>query len=232
MRLLESSVERPVHVESISEEYYRLSQCPCDCGGHWVVQSHTKTRPPNGDPAVAHDRLDAVCPGCGTRRTFHFAVDVEAQRYQDEIDKMRAELGLAGDDAPTGQVGDGPSTYYSAILRVMVVMMMIDGQIDDDEIAVLQDIFRELTNHSLRLQEIRDSIEEANIETTSEYLQALGPSLSAEHKEQIIRAALMIALADGEVRDVEQGYIAEIAFDLGVSRQQVTAIWSALSADA
>lgn len=123
---------------------------------------------------------------------------------------------------------DFEAEYFSAIKKVMIHMLLADGIIEDSEVDAVRGIYENLTGQAIDEDALRfeiHSIEGAN-EDLSRVLLTLQGSLNDAGKALVIKAALAVALADGEFPDEERALILQIGKDLGMSSAQLRAILS------
>ncbi len=122
--------------------------------------------------------------------------------------------------------------YESAIRRVMLHVMWSDGRATDDEIATVAAVYRQVTGKDLPEDVVRAQSEgiESEGEDLLGSLQELAPHLNEAGKGLVVRAAIMVAMADGEVDPGEQALISTIAGTLGVSGAQLQNIIAELAA--
>ena len=72
------------------------------------------------------------------------------------------------------------AVYTEAVKRVMTMMMLADGKIEQDEVATIRGIFNEIAERDLSKEELENEIEDCNNNPTSmkEYLKTIGPMLN------------------------------------------------------
>jgi len=109
--------------------------------------------------------------------------------------------------------------YFSAIKKVMIHMLLADGIIDVSEIDEAMNIYLKITDKDIDEDQFRAEIDDIkrSKEPMGTLLTRLQGSLNSEGKEMVIRAALAVAMADGEFQEEEQVLITEIAQDLGMT---------------
>jgi len=111
------------------------------------------------------------------------------------------------------------------ILRAMLAMAAADGSLDEREIGLVQQTYRELSAKDLAREDITKAAE-ANAKAGDflAELASVSTRLSAPTKEQIIRAAYLVLLADNEAASDEDKTLAQIATALEVPEVQLKAI--------
>lgn len=119
--------------------------------------------------------------------------------------------------------------YHSAIKKVMIHILLADGVIDDAEIETSIDIYKKITGNEITAASFRNEIDviQANKqENLSSCLHNLQGVLNDEGKELVIKAALYVALADGEFQQEEQELLGKIGSDLGMTNAHIQGVVS------
>ena len=111
------------------------------------------------------------------------------------------------------------SMYFLGIKRVMTMMMLADGRIDDEEKATIKDIMHKLTKEELSDIELQEEIDfctddPSNMET---YIKTLFPHLNEQGREMVYKAGYYISIADGDLDDREEKLLQKIAKILQLS---------------
>jgi uncharacterized tellurite resistance protein B-like protein len=116
------------------------------------------------------------------------------------------------------------AAYQRGIKHVMVQMMVADGSIAPEEMQLLRGVYRSVANQVLTDEEVQA---ELNYVTTTEnlsvYLKQLGATLNDHGKGAVLKAAILVAGADGSIAAKEQELLGTMADALGVSRDTLTA---------
>lgn len=120
--------------------------------------------------------------------------------------------------------------FHSVMLRVMVMMMLADGVIDEEEISAIIEVHQQLTNQLLTEQEIRAEAAQAQTDGSGidVYLASIAGNLNDMGKEMVVRSAFMVASADGEFQIEEQQLISEIGSALGMTPAHFNGVLSEL----
>ena len=136
------------------------------------------------------------CQGCrGTYET-----DVLEQNEGSERDKVEAQ-------------------FLSVMRRVMVDMMMADGDMDAQELETLKTIYQEIGRKPLsqdRLDAELRRLKNDGERRTVAYLRDEGSFLNEEGKLLVLKAALAVAAADGQFQAEEQILVSSYADALNV----------------
>lgn len=124
--------------------------------------------------------------------------------------------------------------FQRAVKRIMVMMCLADGVVDDDEIETIKRVYGRIANREISDEEVSDEVVAAMQEggTVRDYLGGIVSSLNDAGKELVIKAAFFVAAADGEFQDEEQVLLAEIGRALELRPGRVNRIIDALLSDA
>ncbi|MDF1662969.1 MAG: TerB family tellurite resistance protein, partial [Planctomycetota bacterium] len=107
---------------------------------------------------------------------------------------------------PLAEYQKARETIEQAICRVMIAMMLSDGDINEAEKKVVYEIFTHLAGEELseaQFQREKTNVEMASFDL-SEYLQSIAEELNDDGKEKVMRGAFMVAAADGVFHDEER----------------------------
>lgn len=173
------------------------------------------------------------CPGCGpdcryarkrVRRffTLYFIPVIPLDKVGEYIECARCKgtykLEVLDMDFGADEV-DVEAEFERAVRRVMVLVTLADGEVDDAEIATMARIHASLTGHEIREETLRRETRQAAREgrDVAAYLADVAPYLNDNGKELIVKAAMMTARADGHVDQAEMRLVREAAAALGMS---------------
>lgn len=123
--------------------------------------------------------------------------------------------------------------FHRAIKRVMVLMMLADGVVDDEEVRVIQKIFGQLTSRKMSVSEVQaeiDRVENAGHDVESA-LAGCASGLNANGKAMVIKAAYLVAAADGEFHEDEKAMIRSIGRTLEMSSAEVKSAINSLKSE-
>jgi tellurite resistance protein len=110
------------------------------------------------------------------------------------------------------------------ILKAMVAVAGSDGQIDQRETGLIQQVYRDQSGRSLTADEVARAAEvNAKGDTIAEFA-AAAKGLDRHAKEEIIRAAYLVLLADDRIAGEERKKLRDIATALQVSEIHFGAI--------
>ena len=102
------------------------------------------------------------------------------------------------------------------ILKAMIAVGAADGGLDEKEIGLIQQIYYDQAGRSIAAEEITRAAEANARESILLELAAAAPSLDRETKEEIIRAAYLVLLADDRIAGEERKKLQDIAAALRV----------------
>ena len=126
------------------------------------------------------------------------------------------------------------SEYEKAINHCMVMMMLADGQIDEQEMLTVQTIINKYSHNDITLDELEEFtriVQEKN-EDISTYLSKVTPSLNEHGKEIIIKCAIAVAGSDGHIDDSEIKLINEMAQIMQMSSSHLKGIFADIQQNA
>lgn len=183
--------------------------------------------------SVAGGKGEFHCPGCDTKRpydhkrvrrylTLYFIpiipLDVvgeyvECQHCRDTYNPKVLELD------PTTSNERFEAEFHSAVKRVMVLMMMADGKIDDEEVETIRQVFGKLSSRDVGREEVEAEVAAATVEGHGlrQYLSNVAGNLNDTGKELVVRAAFFVAAADGKITEEESALLTELATALEMS---------------
>lgn len=118
------------------------------------------------------------------------------------------------------------SEYEKAMRFTMIKMMLADGEIDENEMLIVQKIINKFGHHDLTLDQLEQLVKkvENSNKSLSSYLTKISGSLNEHGKEIIIKCAYSVAAADGHIDDSEIAMIKQIAKDLDMSSSHLKGI--------
>jgi tellurite resistance protein len=116
--------------------------------------------------------------------------------------------------------------FRQAMRRVLVLMMLADGVVEDSEIEAIQGILGKLENRTVERSEIESELAKAKSAPgdLSVYCKSMAGSLNDAGREMVVRAALLVATADGKFDDSERDALAKMATALNLSRAHYAGI--------
>jgi len=123
--------------------------------------------------------------------------------------------------------------FHKATRQAMIHMMLADGQIDDEEIGQIRKLYKQVAGVELGESEIRAEIREVEgqAQRMLDRLRELGGNLNEHGKELVIKAALLVAAADGEFQKEEQELLNQIAEAIRMSPAHLRGVMSTVLDD-
>lgn len=114
---------------------------------------------------------------------------------------------------------EAQAEFQRAIKRVMVLMMLADGAVEEGEIAVIRQVHGKLSGSPCSEEAVRAEIEAARRDSRGirDYVRGVAPILNDQGKELVVQAALLVAGSDGEFQEEERHAVTEIAQALQMS---------------
>ena len=133
-----------------------------------------------------------------------FPLDLLGEYVECQLCKATYDQAVLDIDNSSGQL-NVEATFNEAIKRVMVLMMLVDQRIEETEITAIIDVFHKITGRKLTRKDIKREVliarsKEENLEA---YLAGLLGRLNDDGKQLVVRAAYLIAQADGHLADSE-----------------------------
>ncbi len=110
------------------------------------------------------------------------------------------------------------------ILKAMVAVAAADGRLDAQEIGLIQQVYKDQSGRTLSADEVASAVEaNAKGEVLTEFA-AAAKLLDKGTKEEMIRAAYLVLLADDRIAGEERKKLKDIAAALQVSEIHFGAI--------
>jgi tellurite resistance protein len=134
---------------------------------------------------------------------------------------------------PQAKADAEEAEFQKAMRRVLVLMMLADGVVEESEIEAIQTILGKLEDRVISRGEVEREISAAksadmNIE---KYCKGMAGYLNDAGREMVVKAAILVASADGNFDDKERDALASIASALNMSRAHFSGIINDLTKD-
>jgi tellurite resistance protein len=182
----------------------------------------------------ASDRGEFFCPSCGGRRpyeqkrvrrflTLYFLPVVPLDRLGEYVEcqhcKHTFKPAVLADDGARHGTPRFEAEFYAAVKRVMVLVMMADGRIDEEEIETIRLVYGKLASRDVPRSEVDAEVQAARADGRGlrQYLSSVAANLNDPGKETVVRAAFFVAAADGRITDEESALLTELAAALEMS---------------
>ena len=135
------------------------------------------------------------------------AVEYDADRYEADQIEFEAE-------------------YQKAVRNIMILMMLVDGKIDPEEIDVIQEIYSQLTGNECDQRTLEHDIAAMKDQQPKikDFINGAIGLLNENGKIFVYKAAFLVAIADGEIAKKEEKLIKSLGKGLGLSRSIVKEI--------
>jgi tellurite resistance protein len=128
---------------------------------------------------------------------------------------------------------DFDSEFQLAMRRVMALMALADDVIEDSEVEMMREIYSDLSGKELTEEQVRTEIDAARSDgkTVHDYVKGVVGMLNDSGKELVVKAAMMIAAADGEFQDEEKELISRIGKALEMTPAHLNGVIAELLSD-
>jgi uncharacterized tellurite resistance protein B-like protein len=140
-------------------------------------------------------------------------------------EKLAAEeQSLAADTEKMAAKVDIESEKQKVIKKLLIMMILADGKVEDSEIHMFHKVYRKTTGATVA--DIYKEIEKVRSENKPpyQYLKQVAAYLNDEGKTDIIKASMMIAAADGDIDATEISMVQNFGKALELKPAQVRAI--------
>ncbi len=117
--------------------------------------------------------------------------------------------------------------YEKALRRAMVMMMLIDGDIKEEEISAIQNVYKEIfEDDEFTEKEIEEELAkcEAEPRTLIEYIEEITPYLTDNSRELMVESIYRISISDGDADENEMILLKHLAKLMGVSSSHLKGI--------
>lgn len=106
-----------------------------------------------------------------------------------------------------------------AVKRVMVMVMLADGHVDDEELETIRQVYEKVAKRPIDRAEIDAEIRLVKHDRRGirQYLASIVGKLNDPGKELVVKSAFFVAAADGKFTDEESAFLAELAGALEMS---------------
>ena len=130
------------------------------------------------------------------------------------------------DPDPQAGAAEFEAEFHRAVKRVMVQMMLADGVPDDEEVRTIQRIYGQLTHSEMSDEEVQSEIRqvERDQQDIAASLAQFANYLNDDGKELVVKAAFLVAAADGEFQDEEKVLLATVGQSLGMSASHLNGV--------
>jgi tellurite resistance protein len=99
-----------------------------------------------------------------------------------------------------------------------------DGHVDPSEAQTIASITSQLTGKSQNIDNIRIMIDQAVSNLQPHQFTAFGEGLSEDEKHLVLKASLMVAVADGKIEESEHTFVSNLAHAFRITGDQMRAM--------
>jgi uncharacterized tellurite resistance protein B-like protein len=135
---------------------------------------------------------------------------------------------------PGAEAAAFEAQFHIAIRRTMVLMCLADGVVDPEEVATIQRVFGQIAKRQITAEEVHAEIASAQSDgrPVHEFLAGgIAATLNDSGKEMVIRAAFMVAAADGQFQDEEKQLLAQIGSALQMTPAHLNGVIDSMIGD-
>jgi len=134
---------------------------------------------------------------------------------------------------PDKAIAAEEAEFQKGMRRVLVMMMLADGVVDESEIEAIQAILGKLEDRVVSRAEIETEITLVKNDGSSieKYCKGMAGYLNDSGREMVVKAAILVASADGHVDESERNALATIATALNMSRAHFSGIIADMTKD-
>ena len=121
--------------------------------------------------------------------------------------------------------------FHRGVKGVMVRMMLADGVIDDEEVEQVRQIYGDLTDTQLSAASVHEEakkVREGKVGIDA-FLAAIAGAINDHGKEMIVKAAYLIAAADGEFQQEEKDMLGQVASALNMTSAHLSGVIKSMS---
>ena len=182
------------------------------------------------------------CPECNAQTVYHhdqvhekatvFFVPIVNLRLLGEYIECQScdstyEIEILDYDPEQEQL-EFEALYLIGLKKVMIMMMLADGKIEDSEKAMMRNIYAHMADSELSDHDIDEEINSCkeNPIGLEEYLNELFPQLNESGRETIIKLAYWISIADGQFDKAEKKLLVKLAKHFQISNAHLKGIMS------
>ncbi len=124
--------------------------------------------------------------------------------------------------------------FHIAVRRTMVLMCLADGVVDPEEVAMIQRVYGQLVGREISAEEVHTEIAAAQADPrpVAQFLAgSMAGMLNDGGKQLVLKAAFMVAAADGDFADEEKALLADIGKALQMTAKEFNAAIDELLSD-
>ncbi len=129
-------------------------------------------------------------------------------------------------EKPEDKLSQFLSEYQKAVKKVLILMLLADGIIDDREKFEIKAQYKDLTGHDLQIEDLNKEIEKVQFENmdVKTYLSSISSTLNSQGKENILKAGFAVAASDNILDSTEMNLIHEMGVAMEMTTHHVKGI--------
>ena len=180
------------------------------------------------------------CPQCKVKKTYKhnhvhekvtiFFVPIANLRLLGEYIECQScfntyEMDILDYD-PKEEAQEFEALYLIGLKKVMTMMMLADGKIEESEKTMMKDIYQHVADDELSNEEIDNEINSCkeNPIDLEVYLEELFPQLNESGRETIVKLAYWVSISDGHFDKEEEKLLKKLAKHFQISNAHLKGI--------
>lgn len=123
--------------------------------------------------------------------------------------------------------------FFVATVATMAAVARADGRVDESEVTAIQGVMEKLLGSAVDPSMVEAWVAESAEDPLAKaefLLTTIRPNLSDEGREMLVRTALLVAIADGEMADAEMEAVQRVAAALQLSPAHLSGILGSIEA--
>lgn len=115
-------------------------------------------------------------------------------------------------------------SFTERAAQVMGMAAAADGRLDKEEVATICSVLERITGTSYPAEVVVDIIRNAGDGSISADLSPLSRGMNADHRELLVKAALMVVASDGDISADESSFLSRLTTAMGLGQEQFNSI--------
>ena len=115
-------------------------------------------------------------------------------------------------------------SFTERAAQVMGMAAAADGRIDKQEVVTICSVLERITGTSYPPDAVLDIIRNTGDGSISADLSPLSRDMTADHRELLVKAALMVVASDGDISSEESSFLSRLTAAMGLGQDQFNAI--------
>jgi len=175
------------------------------------------------------------CPTCQCETDYHheqvhekatlFFIPIANLQLLGEYIECQECFDTYETDALSGE-NENESYIHLAIKRIMTLMMLADGKIDEEEKATIKNIMEVITDDTFSDGELEEEIQfcKDNPDNPEDFLKTMFPHMNEQGRELTYKCCYYVSESDNEIADSERKLLKSVAKILQLSNAHVKGI--------